>query len=213
MTIKKTNITDGLFTYERVVIQLNEEHTLETEQACDDILLNMRNVEHQLGQVENKIKKLLEAPQFQSTRTSPKLKKSLGKCKELDQVRGYAKQASDYLKMARINLEKRDTAQAIIDTIFMMDAYWRAFMHTERIKTPIVLDLIQTPGKKRGGDMTGKKKTDSAKPEHDRIRELAKSLPGHLTCAGKAEILRRKHGIKLCARQITTILKEPEKTP
>lgn len=97
----------------------------------------------------------------------------------------------------------------MVNTIFMMDAYWMGFMHTKQIKSAIIRDNLSTPPKKRGGDMTGAKNSKTAKTEHDRIIELG--VP--LVQAGKnlsnvARILKDKHGVERTERSITGTLKK-----
>ena len=207
MAIKKDKISDGFFVWEQTTYSLDDPESI---QAFDDVFCNMRNIESELNDVEKRIHKLQETPQEKAGKQNPKLQKHHDKYKELNQVESYADNALWHLKQARENLAKRDTEQAMVDTIYMMNAYWSGFIHTEGIKSSILRDKVHTAPKKAAGKITGQKKADAAKPEHDRIILLSKSIPAGKSASNIARILKDKHGVKLSSRQIGTILKQDQ---
>lgn len=216
MAVKKKKMSDGLFVWEQVSIT-SDNFSQEDAQALEDLFDNIRNPESQLNGIEARINDLIKKSEkrISNQGSNKELRKYHEKYKEINQVKDYAENALRYLKQARDNLNKHDTGQAVVDTIYMMDAYWRGFIHTEKIKTSIIRDGIHTKPKKRGGDMTGKKKEYEAKPEHDRINQENRLLKQNLSATRRAEIVKEKLGLTLSIRQITNIFKEdslPEKT-
>lgn len=156
MALKKEKLSDGFFVFEQTTIPMDEWNP-EIEQAINDLFDNIRNIESQLNCIEKRIHELQETPQGKAGRQSPKLQKHHDKYKDLNQVKSYTDKALGYLKQARENLIKRDTEQAMVDTIYMMDAYWHGFIHTEAIKASILREKCQSTGQQNGGNIRAKK--------------------------------------------------------
>lgn len=208
MTLKKEKYSDGLFSWEQTTIPMDNWNP-ENEQALDDFFDNVRNIESQLNKVETRIHKLQEISQKKTERHSPKLQKHNDKYKELNQVESYADKALSHLKQARENLLKRDIEQAMIDTIYMMDAYWYGFTHTDCIKTPIILDAVQTPPKKKGGNIRGNQKKEEAKVVHELVMKIYKTSRTKKYTEIQ-RILKNKHGIERSSHQIGNIVKKEQ---
>ena len=208
MEIKPEEMCDGFFTFPVTRTVAIGPDATQTEEELEQIRLEWDcSVNKYLESIEKRIRELKTVPLDKSGKQNQELQQHIDEYKELDQVSCYVSDALIRLKFVRQQLEKGNTEGAIIDTINMMDAYWMGKIHAD-YKLNILRDRVHTKPKKTGGNMTGQNKKDAAKPEHDRIRTLAKNINPLLSASRKAKILQDKHGVKLSARQITTILKQ-----
>ena len=210
MEIKPEKMCDGFFVFPEPRTIAIAPGATQTKEELEQIMKEWDcSVNKYLESIEKRIRELKTSPRDKAGKQTPKLQQHIDEYKELDQVNGYVSDALIRLKVVRKQLEKGNTEDAIIDTINMMDAYWMGKIHAD-YKLSILRDRVHTKPKKDAGKMTGQNKKDAAKPEHDRIRMLAKKINPLLSASNKAKILKDKHGVKLSARQITTILKQDQ---
>ena len=82
----------------------------------------------------------------------------------------------EHLEDAREYLKNHDTANAMIETIWMMDAYWRGFFHTEPIKRHILVGKANVHEGKLCGQKSGKVRRDKTKTVADKWQEEANKI-------------------------------------
>ncbi|MEN6621346.1 MAG: hypothetical protein ABFD50_07350 [Smithella sp.] len=174
MAIEKVKVGDGFFEWEDEKI-INDGSN-ESEQAIADLFDNITNIESELNKVEKRINILLRTPQKEITSNSQLLKDHIEKYKELDQVNQYANQALDHLEKARKFLKEHNTAQAMIETLWMSEAYWRGVIHTESIKRPILVSKANVQEGKLCGQKSGEVRRDKTKTVADRWQEEANKI-------------------------------------
>lgn len=216
MVVKKGKVismSDGLFEQKGPSLEIENPSAEELEKYFIKPFTTEMSIEYQLNAMETRIKKLLDLPSEEDPKTNTALgrnhKEYHDKFKHLEPIKGHARNALLRLKIARESLSKKHIENAMVNTIFMMNAYWMGVMHTKQIKSSIIRDNLSTPPKKQGGNMTGGKKSVAAKPEHEKIIELARPLvEKNDSRSNIARILRVRHGIELGQKQITNILKK-----
>ena len=207
MKIKPEKKCDGFFTFPVTRTEAIGPDAKQTAEELEQIRAAWDcSVNKYLESIEKRIQELKTTLRPKAGKQTPKLQQHIDEYNDLEQVDGYVSEALMRLKVVRKQLEKGNIEDAIIDTIGMMDAYWMGKIHAD-YKLSILRDQVHTEPKKTGGKMRGKNKEDAAKPEHDRIRTLAKEINPRLSASAKAKILQDNHGVKLSARWITTILK------
>ena len=174
MVIKKEKVCDGFFVREQS--EIINDGSKESEHEIADWFDNITNIESQLNEVEKRINALLRTPQKEITSNSQLLKDHIEKYKELDQVKSYAKRALEHLNDARQFLNNRNTEQAMIETIRMMDAYWQGFYHTESIKRPILVSKASVQDGKLCGQKSGEVRREKTKTVVDKWQEEANKI-------------------------------------